>query len=215
MKIIITGTTGTVGSEVVRQAVADNDIDEVILLARKPSEIKHHKITEVIHTDFLNYDGLADIFGRADACIWCLGISQTRVSKDEYFTITYEYTVAAAKAMLASNPSIIFLFLSGQGADTSEKSTIRFAKVKGQAENALRKMNFKRLIIFRPGGIYPVSRNSNSSLYKKSEVAFIRLMKLIVPWTVINTDALAKAMLKSIKQDTGQVILSHNDIRLL
>ena len=215
MKIIITGSTGTVGSELVREAVADNDIEEVILLARKPSEIKHPKIREIIHKNFLDYSGLENIFMETDACLWCLGISQTKVSKDDYFIITYDYAVAAAKAMLAANPAITFLFLSGQGADSTEKSRVRFAKVKGQTENALRAMNFRKLIIFRPGGINPVSKSKNVSINKKFEFLFIQLMKVIVPWAVVNTDVLAKAMLKSIKQDNGQVILSHKMIRQL
>ena len=215
MKIIITGSTGTVGSELVREAVADNDIEEVILLARKPSEIKHPKIREIIHKNFLDYSGLENIFRETDACLWCLGISQTKVSKEDYFIITYDYAVAAAKAMLAANPAITFLFLSGQGADSTEKSRVRFAKVKGQTENALRAMNFRKLIIFRPGGINPVSKSKNVSINKKFEFLFIQLMKVIVPWAVVNTDVLAKAMLKSIKQDNGQVILSHKMIRQL
>jgi len=215
MKIIITGSTGTVGSELVREAVADNDIEEVILLARKPSEIKLPKIREIIHKNFLDYSGLENIFMETDACLWCLGISQTKVSKDDYFIITYDYTVAAAKAMLAANPGITFLFLSGQGADSTEKSRVRFAKVKGQTENSLRAMNFRKLIIFRPGGINPVSKSKNVSINKKFEFLFIQLMKVIVPWAVVNTDVLAKAMLKSIKQDNGQIILSHKMIRQL
>jgi len=215
MKIIITGSTGTVGSELVKEAVADNDITEVILLARNPSETKHPKIREVIHKNFLDYSGLENIFRETDACLWCLGISQTKVSKEDYFIITYDYAVAAAKAMLAANPAITFLFLSGQGADSTEKSRVRFAKVKGQTENALRAMNFRKLIIFRPGGINPVSKSKNASLNKKFEFLFIQLMKVIVPWAVVNTDVLAKAMLKSIKQDNGQVILSHKMIRQL
>ncbi|HUQ67500.1 MAG TPA: NAD(P)H-binding protein [Flavitalea sp.] len=214
MKIIITGSTGTVGSEVVRQAVADDDIKEIILVARNPSSTMHPKIRQVIHKDFLKYNGLENIFLEADACIWCLGISQTRVTKADYFKITYEYAVAAARAMIAVNPSISFVFLSGQGADSSEKSSVRFAKVKGQTENALQKLNLKKLIILRPGGIYPVSKSTNTSVYKKAELAFIRLMKVIVPSTVINTDVLAKAMLKSIKQHSGQIIINHNEIRL-
>src|SRR6476620_8475327 len=158
MKIIITGSTGTVGAELVRQAIADNDIEQVILLARNPSDTKHPKIREIIHKDFLNYSGLENVFKDADACLWCLGISQTRVSKEDYFVITYDYAVAAAKAMLAANPSITFLFLSGQGADSTGKSKILFARVKGQTENALRAMNFKKLMIFRPGGINAITR---------------------------------------------------------
>jgi uncharacterized protein YbjT (DUF2867 family) len=215
MKVIITGSTGTVGSEVVRQAVADNDIEQVILLARNPADIMHHKITQIIHKNFLDYSGLEDVFKKADASVWCLGISQTKVTKEDYFVITHDYAVAAAKAMLAANPSITFLFLSGQGADSSEKSRVRFAKVKGQTENALIAMNFKKLIIFRPGGIFPVTKSNNLSVHKKLEISFIRLMKAFVPRTVVNTDALAKAMLKTLKHDVGQVILSHKMIRAM
>lgn len=213
MKIIITGSTGTVGAELVRQAVADNDVSQVILLARKPAETQHPKIREIIHSNFLDYSGLEHVFREADACIWCLGISQTAVSKEEYSIITYDYTVAAAKAMLAANPKITFLFLSGQGADSSEKSTVRFAKVKGQAENALRSMNFNRLIIFRPGGIYAIHKSKRVSLQKKLEILLILVMKATAPSTVVNTDVLAKAMLKSIKQPSEQVIFSHREIR--
>jgi len=213
MKIIVTGATGTVGSEVVRQAIADDSVEQLTILSRRPSEVKHTKIRQIIHRDFMDYTGLDNIFRETDACIWCLGISQSRVSKSDYFTITYEYAVAAAKAMLRSNPSVTFLFLSGQGADSTEKSRIRFAKVKGQTENALRAMPFRNLLIFRPGGIYPVFRNENESMYKKFEISFIRLMKAIAPSTVIKTDDLAKAMLKSIKVLKGHVILSHKDIR--
>jgi uncharacterized protein YbjT (DUF2867 family) len=215
MKILITGSTGTVGSEVVRQAAADNNIDQVILLARKPSATKHAKIREIIHKNFLDYTGLENIFKEADACLWCLGISQTRVSKEEYFVITHDYAVAAANAMLAANPSITFLFLSGQGADSTEKSRVRFARVKGQTENALRAMNFRKLLIFRPGGIYAVTKGKNLPAQKKFETLLIKAMKVLVPWTVVDTDVLAKAMLKSVKEDAGHLIVDHKTIRQL
>jgi uncharacterized protein YbjT (DUF2867 family) len=215
MKIIITGSTGTAGSEVARQAVADDDIEQVILIARKPTHIRHPKIREIIHQNFLDYSGLENVFKEADACIWCLGISQTQVTKEEYFVITHDYAVAAGKAMLAANPSITFLFLSGQGADTTEKSRVRFARVKGQTENVLRAMNFKKLLIFRPGGINAVTRPDKMSAHKKFETVLVSVMKAIIPGTVVDTDVLAKAMLKTIKQDTGLVIIDHKTIRRL
>lgn len=215
MKIIITGSTGTVGSEVVRQAVADDDIEQVILIARHPTDIIHPKIREIIHKNFLDYGGLESTFREADACLWCLGISQTSVSKEEYFVITYDYAVAAAKAMLAANQNVTFLFLSGQGADSTEQSRVRFAKVKGQTENALRSMNFRKLLIFRPGGIFAVTRGKHMSTQKKLETLLVRAMKLIIPWTVVDTDVLAKAMLKSIKVNNGPVIIDHKAIRQL
>lgn len=212
MKIIVTGATGTVGSEVVRQAISDKDIDQIYILSRRDAGFADPKVTQIIHTDFLHYNGLESVFREATACIWCLGISQSRVSKSDYFTITYEYAVAAAKAMLSANPDMHFLFLSGEGADSSEKSRIRFAKVKGQTENALRKTNIRHLIIFRPGGIYPVVRSARESGYKKFEIAMVKLMKVFVPSKVVGADALAKAMLKSIKSPPDGVILTHEDI---
>lgn len=212
MKVVVTGATGTVGSEVVRQAILDSDIEQVIVLGRRTAGFNNPKVKEIIHPNFLNYDGLEDIFRQSDACIWCLGISQSRVSKNDYFTITYEYAVAAARAMIAANPGIRFLFLSGEGADSSEKSRIRFARVKGQTENALRSMGIANLIIFRPGGINPVVRNPNESGYKRFEIAVVRLLRLFAPSKVVNTDVLAKAMLKSIKSRPPGLILSHRDI---
>jgi uncharacterized protein YbjT (DUF2867 family) len=215
MKILVTGSTGTVGSEVVRQAVSDKDIEQVISLARNPCETKHPKIREIIHKNFLDYNGLENIFNEADACLWCLGISQASVTRDQYFLITYDYTIAGAKAMLKANPSVTFLFLSGQGADSTEKSRILFARVKGQSENALRAMNFRKLLIFRPGGIHAVTKHRNTSPQKKFETILVKAMKLVIPWAVVDTDVLAKAMLKTVKENTGLVIIDHKTIRRL
>ena len=88
------------GSEIIRQAIADDGITAIIALVRRPMEISHPKITEIIHKDFLNYDTVKDQFKECDPCIWCLGISQLQVSKQEYGVITYDYTIAAAKAIL-------------------------------------------------------------------------------------------------------------------
>src|SRR5262245_42727081 len=129
MKILVTGATGMAGAEVIRQAIADQSIEKITALVRKPLLLKDARLQIVIHADFLDYSNCAHLFREHDVCIWCLGISQTQVSKQEYHTITYEYVVAAANAMLAVNPSIGFIFISGDGADPTEKSKTLFARV--------------------------------------------------------------------------------------
>src|SRR5690349_11759517 len=101
MNLLITGATGMVGSEAVRQALLDPSIQRVTALVRRPLTIQHPKLQVVLHHDFLNYVGLEDLFRRHDACLWCLGISQTQVSTAEYRRITHDFTLASARAMLA------------------------------------------------------------------------------------------------------------------
>ena len=187
MKIIITGATGMAGSEVIRQAIADDTISEIIALVRRPLEINHPKMTTLIHHDFLNYDAVKDHFIGCDACIWCLGISQLRVTKEQYTVITYDYTIAAAKAMLAVNPSIHFVFLSGNGADRTEKSKVLFAKLKGKTENELLRLGFKKITIARPDAIWPKHKHKNAPLAYKLAFPFYPLVEIFAPSKIIGS----------------------------
>ncbi|MFH1005985.1 MAG: NAD-dependent epimerase/dehydratase family protein [Candidatus Latescibacterota bacterium] len=215
MKIIITGATGMVGSEVLRQAILDNDIVEITVITRKPLDIVHPKVKTHIHQDFLNYSNLTDVFRKQDACVWCLGISQNAVSKEEYIAITYDYTLAAAKEMLQANPLINFLFLSGEGADSAEKSKFLFGRIKGKTENELLKLPFKKLYIARPGGIIPSHKRSNNSIYLKIQNQIIRTLGFFVPSMVITSTELAKVLLHVAKNSASTSILTHKEIKLL
>ena len=201
-----------VGSEVVRQALVDKAIQQVTAIVRKPLNIDHPKLKTIIHKDFLNYKALSDTFKDNDACLWCLGISQNQVNEHQYVVITYEYAVAAAKAMLEVNPSISFLFLSGDGASSNEKSRFLFGRVKGRTENALLKMPFKRLFIARPAGIVPVHKASDQTLLLKFQYFIVGLMQYITPSYVITSVALAKALLHIVKNGSDKSILSYKDL---
>src|SRR5690242_13416322 len=115
MRLIITGATGMVGSEVLRQAITDNEIESITIIVRRPTDITHPKLKTILHQNFLDYSSLENEFKTNDALIWCLGISQNVVGKDEYIKITYDFAVAAAKAVVQSNNKLRFLFLSGRG----------------------------------------------------------------------------------------------------
>jgi putative NADH-flavin reductase len=143
MKLIITGATGMAGSEALRQAIADDEIESITIIVRRVIDITHPKLKTILHQNFLDYSLLENEFKNNDAIIWCLGISQNVVSKNEYIKITYDYAIAFARNILHANPEISFLFLSGRGADNTEKTKLLFGKIKGRTENALMKMPFK------------------------------------------------------------------------
>ena len=210
MKILVTGATGLVGAEVVRQAILDDDILQVTCLVRRTGDLTHPKLKYIVHPNFLDYSGLSEVFNDHDACIWALGISQTQVNKEQYHQITYDYTIAAAKAMLQANPHITFLFVSGEGADSTEKSRALFARVKGKTENELQRMNFKKLILARPGAIRPTHKNKNAPLAYKVMLPLIPVLQLFAPSKVISSRDLALALIFLLKKNGREKQLLEN-----
>jgi uncharacterized protein YbjT (DUF2867 family) len=200
MRIIVTGATGLIGSEVVRAAIADKNIDELILLVRNRSELRHSKITSVIHKDFCNYTAAKEYFERADALIWCLGISQTQVSKKQYEVITYDYTKACIDFCKQVKPSIRFVFVSGDGADRTEQSRTLFKRLKGKAENALLQSGLSDVIIARPDAVRPRRKNKRAPFAYKLVYPLFPLVEKLAPHKVIWSDVLAKALLELAKE---------------
>ncbi len=215
MKIIVTGATGTAGQEVVRQAILDNEVAEIIAVSRKPVMLNSPKIRQILHQDFMSYDSLLDEFSGADAFIWCLGISQSQVSKTAYEQITFDFTLAAAQAWYASNKNGTFVFLSGAGADTTEKSRTLFARIKGKAENELHRINGLKLIIARPAGIKPIHKNPNMAFLYKIFLPIFPLLEWLTPDHVIASDILAKALLKLAKAGSEQPLVENKELQIL
>jgi dTDP-4-dehydrorhamnose reductase len=214
MIIIVTGATGMIGAEILRQALADNTITKVFAIVRRPLVAPHPKLTVIVHNNFLDYSPITDIFRQASACIWCLGVSQMQVSKEEYAVITHDYTIAAAKAIIAASPSCIFLFTSGDGADTTEKSNTIFAREKGRTENDLVKLAMKNLYIIRPGAIKPINEyNSTPPFIYKINYAIIGLLyplvKVLGSSLIIKSTEIAIAVLHIVKNGNKKRLLGN------
>lgn len=215
MKLLITGATGLIGAEVVRQALADDTIDEIIVLVRSQLEIKNPKITVVHHSDFSDYTGLEEYFKKTDVLIWCLGISQTQVSRKQYEIITYDYTMACARFCASANPAIRFVFVSGDGADRTEKSRTLFKKIKGRAENGLLNSGLKNLIIARPDAVRPKHKNKKAPFAYKLVYPLFPLVEIMAPSKVIWSDVLARALIKIGKQGYEKDTLENMELRVL
>jgi uncharacterized protein YbjT (DUF2867 family) len=193
VNIILTGATGVAGSEALRVSLADAGVSRVTVLTRRPTGIVHPKLTELTLADFLDYGPVMDRLAGHDACLWCLGISQNRVTREEYERITFEYTLAAARAMASVSPALRFCFLSGRGADSQEQSRVLFARVKGRTENALLALDAPVSYCFRPGFIQPAVP---SRIEDRLGALLAPLMRLASRQLVISTTALAQGMLQ-------------------
>jgi uncharacterized protein YbjT (DUF2867 family) len=80
MKLIVTGATGFIGTEVIRQALSNPTITSIVALARKrisaPQNAKEgadmSKLKSVVLEDWLNPypENVQELIRGADACIW-------------------------------------------------------------------------------------------------------------------------------------------------
>lgn len=157
IRLILAGATGFAGNAVLEQALQDPGVAQVTVLTRRALTLSHPKLKQIRIADFTDYSRIPEQDLVADACIWCLGVSQTAVGKDEYVRITVDYALAAANALLARNPQLRFCFLSGSRADQQERSKVYYGRIKGRTERRLSELtpnafHFRPAMIREPGG---------------------------------------------------------------
>ncbi len=212
--VLITGSTGMVGSLVLKECLERDDVGKVTAIVRRKTGIKHPKYIEVFHNDFLNYLKIIKFFKNQDICIYCIGVYTGKVDRDDFRKITVDYTRAFAEILKANSKNITFTFLSGSGADSNEKSSMMFSKDKGIAENILLKSGFDKVYIFRPAYIYPtIPRVEPNFTYKLSRKIYELFGGKFLSAISITSLELAKAMVNISINGSGIKIIENKDIR--
>lgn len=212
--VLITGSNGMIGSLILYNCLNSPEVKQVTSLARKSTGIKHPKLIEVIHDDFLNYTSVQSVFKNQDICFYCIGVYTGQVPAAEFKKITVDYTKAFASQLKSNSPQAVFCFLSGDGADQSEKSRILFAREKGKAENSLLSLQFKATYIFRPGYIYPIQKRKEPNLlYSLMRLLWKPLLSWLSPSIGLTSQTLANTMTDVGLKGARQVIFSNRDIR--
>lgn len=212
MNVIITGATGMVGEGVLLECLENPNVEKVLMVNRKPFDLKHPKLKELIIKDFLNLDGINDELKGYDACFYCAGISSVGMKEDEYTKITYDTTITFAKKLAEQNSNMTFIFVSGAATDSSEKGKIMWARVKGKTENDLAKLPFKKEYNFRPGIMKPTPGQKNV------KTSFKLLIPILAPFFPRRTSTLrevALAMINSVLKGYSKNVLEVEDIKAL
>ena len=145
-----------VGQGVLRECLQDPSVERVLAIGRSAAGQRHDKLRELVVRDFADFSSIERDLSGYDACFFCLGITSAGMSEADYRRVTYDIAMAAARALVKLNPGMTFIFVSGAGADSSEKGRVMWARVKGQTENALLALPFKGVYVFRPAAIQPL-----------------------------------------------------------
>ena len=161
MRLLVLGSTGVVGAEVIREALADHRVSRLIAVSRKPLAQQHPKLAAVLHDDFTDFGAARSVFGDVDAAIGALGMSWSQARDEaQYRRVTYDYVLAAAKTLQSVSPHSRFCFVSGHGAGATSRQ--RWARIKAETEDGLGEIFGTRLRVFRPGYIFPVHGRETS-----------------------------------------------------
>ena len=181
LRVILTGATGMVGEGVLHECLNAPEVQQVLLLNRKPSGITHPKLKEIIHADLFDLSAIEGQLIGYNACFFCLGISSVGVSKEEYYKITYELTMKVATTLSRLNADMTFCYISGAGTNSSEKGGSNWSRVKGKTENDLKLLQFKQVYNFRPGMLETTPGLKNTLKLYKYISWLIPIMKVIHP----------------------------------
>ena len=158
-RVLVFGGTGQVGSGLVRALLATSTCTEVVMINRRtiPLAVDARLRQVIMDTDAASFG--SEITELARACgaqgdplyaASCIGIGKGSQQWSEADIRKLEIGVvgAFARGCLAAGIER-FGLLSAAGSSAS--SRIRYARIMGEKEDAVRGLGFKRLAIFRPG----------------------------------------------------------------
>ena len=146
-----------VGEGVLHEALQHPLIEDVLVLGRRSCKVRHPKLKEIIHKDLFDISSITEGLTGYDACLFCLGVSSLGMKEAEYQKLSHTLTLHIAQTLSTLNPAMTFCYISGAGTDSTEKSRIMWARVKGKTENSLLKLPFKNVYNFRPAVLVPTT----------------------------------------------------------
>jgi uncharacterized protein YbjT (DUF2867 family) len=216
MKVVLFGATGMVGSGVLLECLDSPRVESVLAVVRSVTGKSHPKLRELVHTDFLDFTTIAPQLSGLDACFFCLGATSAGMSEADYVRLTHDVTLAAANVLLSVSPQLTFVFVSGEGTDSTERGRSMWARVKGKTENDLLAMPFKAAYMFRPGYIQPLRGvRSKTPVYQAIYSVggwLYPLLRALIPRIVTTTVNIGRAMIEVAAQDYPKSILTSADI---
>ena len=212
IKVIITGATGMVGEGVLHECLLHPDVETVLVINRKSCGMKHEKLKEIIHSDFLDLSSIEEQLIGYNACYYCAGVSSVGKKEDEYKRITYDLTLNFADTLLKLNPEMTFCYVSGVGTDSTEKGRSMWARVKGKTENDLLKLPFKAAYAFRPGYIQPTKRLKNTYKMYKILAPVYPIIKLFFSKYATTLREIGLAMISVTLYGSKKIVLECKDI---
>ena len=211
---IIFGSSGLIGNELFKTILLSNTYDKIKIFVRTIPEVNNPKV-EIIKTDFRNLEKYKDKIN-GDDCYFCIGTTKKDTpDKSEYIRIEYDIPVRVA-TIAKENSVNSFLYVSSIGANP--KASSGYLKNKGQVEEKLRNLNFKKLAIIRPSLLI-----GNRKSFRLGEVIFTPVMNTLTlfafgslkKYKPIKIENVVKAMLYISTSTSNKIVYESNELETI
>ena len=194
--LLLLGSTGLVGQQLLALALADPAVRQVVAPTRRPLPAQERLLNPQVDFDQLPADAP---WWRADAVLCALGTTLRLAGSPEAFRrVDHDYVLAACRlARGAGTPRCGFV--SSLGADAHSRG--RYLRVKGETERDLQALGFESLACIRPslldGGPRPDKRTGEALA-----LALSRGLMPLLPrrWRPVSTARVAQALYDAVRE---------------
>lgn len=208
---LLLGASGLTGRNVLQLLLNDSLYTQVTIYVRRPVKLSHPKLIQQV----INYETL-DTAVEANDVFCCLGTTIKKAGSQQAFRqVDLVYPLRVAALQLAAG-STQFNLISAVGA--SERSGVFYSRIKGEVEQALQRMGFPQLHIFRPSII--IGERDERRTGEKIALGLARVIAplLIGPlrkYRPVTALAIARAMLHyAHAAEPGMHVITSDQIQL-
>jgi len=208
LRLLLVGSTGGVGREVLRLALADKRIEKVIALSRRPLPL-HAKLENPV-VDFSHLPGEAG-WWKVDAVICTLGTTIKVAGSQAAFAAIDRDLVVQVAELARKAGATRFALNSSLGANLAGNFYLR---TKAEAEQGVRALGYPSYIIVRSSLID--TKRVELRLGEQTGLMIARLLRPLIPerYRPVQAASIASALLnRAISGSFGEQIIESEQIR--
>jgi uncharacterized protein YbjT (DUF2867 family) len=207
--ILLLGASGLVGGECLKLLIYGGPYKKITVLTRSPltTDIQDSRV----HHHIIDFDRLGEYrhLMQADHVICALGTTIKKAGTKENFhrvDFTYSYEIAR---MASEQGAEHYLLVSSMGADSG--SSIFYNRIKGELEQAVQKLSYRSVSIFRPSLI--LGQRHERRLAEKVSKIIAEIFSFAIPerYKPVQAVDIARAILKIAGQDLAGIRIIESD----
>ncbi len=202
--VVMTGASGVVGARALKHLLARDDVGKVVALGRRPLTVQHPKLVSAVadlRTPVAMTGAMPD---RVDVAVCCLGTTMRQAGSQEAFRAVDLEAVLAFGEAARSRGAARFLLVSAVGANRRSRNF--YLRIKGEAEEGLRRLGYPQVTILRPSFIDDEGARHESRPGERVGLSVARAVFAVIGSTrrfaPIRAEVIARALVRLAFDDT-------------